>query len=535
MSSETRSEETTQTGEEGQERALELGVSSPKVDGGWMTIDHVADPILVLDMGARIVDANRAACELYDWSREDLIGESFEIFDGREYTDSVDEIWQKCLDDDEVCNAEVEQRTREGEALTVLLTLSKVVDADGTPVGVTASVKDMTEHKVFERGMRQAQKMEAIGTLTSGVAHDFNNLLMGMRACADLAARELEAEHPALEYVDRIRESVDRGEALTGQLLAFSRKGSGGTQVVEVDEVVASLEELLRPLLGREIDLEVELDSDGTRVRCDAGQLEQVLLNLIVNARDALEDGGRVEVRTDRREVDDERQMPVGEITPGGWAVIEVKDEGVGMAEDVLRQIFDPFYTTKRSGEGTGLGLSIVYGILTQWAAAMEVETEPGEGSVFSVYLKEAEEPNTATDGGFGLDRRRRGEAVRSVVAIVEDNDVARQATRELLEQEGYATYVAASAERARELLRACGGEIDAVLLDVGLPDESGVEFAEWCRGEYPEVGIVFVSGGPTLEALGGMVAESEQVEFVQKPAGLEELVEAIGRVQRGG
>ena len=375
---------------------------------------------------------------------------------------------------------------------------------------------------------RQSRKMEAIGTLTSGVAHDFSNLLMGIDGCAEIALRELDPDHPARRYVAQIRDAVTRGTALTRQLLAFSRSRSGEVAIVELDEAVESVEQLLRPLLDVGIQLEVELAAEGARVESDDGGIEQIALNLIVNARDAVAGDGRIAVRTERLEVDTPRTVDVGEVGAGHWAMLEVRDDGTGMDRETVDQIFDPFFTTKPVGEGTGLGLSTVYGIVGQVGGAIEVESRPGDGTVFRIYLPvtDAAPRRERPTGETGAHEPPQAvDESTSGVLIVEDNDIARSATRELLESEGFTTYATHCGRGALEIFERRADDIDIVLMDLTLPDAEGGTLADQLRAEAESLPVIFVSGTVPDEAMVDGTLDESGTRFLQKPVGLETLL----------
>ena len=397
-------------------------------------------------------------------------------------------------------------------------------------------MSDLERPQEDEERERQSRKMEAIGTLTSGVAHDFSNLLMGIDGCAEIALRELESDHPARRYVAQIKDAVTRGTALTRQLLAFSRSSSGEVAIVELDEAVESVEQLLRPLLDVGIRLEVDLAAEGARVESDDGGIEQIALNLIVNARDAVGGNGRIVVRTERLELDAPRSVDVGEVSPGHWAVLEVGDDGAGMDRETVEQIFDPFFTTKPVGEGTGLGLSTVYGIVGQVGGAIEVESRPGDGAVFRIYLP-------VTDAAPRRERpsRRAGEpeppsaAAESTpgVLIVEDNDIARSATEELLKSEGFAAYATDCGRGAREIFERRADDIDIVLMDLTLPDTEGRKLADQLRAGGDSLPVIFVSGAVPDEALVDGTLDVSGTRFLQKPVGLETLLMTMRELLR--
>jgi signal transduction histidine kinase len=261
---------------------------------------------------------------------------------------------------------------------------------------ITGFIRDITEQRALEEQLRQSQKLEAIGRLAGGVAHDFNNILMSIMGAADLLLMQTASGDPTRDEVNEIKQSVDRGAGLTRQLLAFSRRQKTVTKVFALDEVVASMDTMLRRLIGPEIEFEIIRPPRPTTVMADPGQIQQVVLNLVVNARDAMPEGGRVTVRVDEVDLDEATRLAFAEARPGRYARVSVADTGMGMNEQTRAKLFEPFFTTKEQGKGTGLGLSIVYGIVKQSGGHISVMSEPGHGATFVIYLPVASAPEPA-------------------------------------------------------------------------------------------------------------------------------------------
>jgi signal transduction histidine kinase len=261
---------------------------------------------------------------------------------------------------------------------------------------VTGFIRDITEQRTLEEQLRQSQKLEAIGRLAGGVAHDFNNILMSIMGAADLLLMQTASSDPTRDEVNEIKQSVDRGAGLTRQLLAFSRRQKTVTKVFALDEAVASMDTMLRRLIGPEIEFEIIRPPGPTTVMADPGQIQQVVLNLVVNARDAMPEGGRVTVQVDEVDLDEATRLAFAEARPGRYARISVADTGMGMNEQTRAKLFEPFFTTKEQGKGTGLGLSIVYGIVKQSGGHISVISEPGHGATFVIYLPVASVPEPA-------------------------------------------------------------------------------------------------------------------------------------------
>lgn len=394
---------------------------------------------------------------------------------------------------------------------------------------IVVALLDVTQQRQLQQAFLAAQRMEAIGQLASGIAHDFNNILMVVGTYAEFL-RESIGEHPqATEDLEVIVDGVKRATALVGQLLAFSRRQTQKLERLDLNEVVARTERLMRRVLGEDIDLRADLADDLEPIRADPSQLDQVLMNLVVNARDAMPSGGVLTLRTrqERRSVP-ERHAPGFTIDAGDYAVLTVEDTGAGMSEEVASRIFEPFYTTKAE-RGSGLGLATVYGIVKQSGGYITVDSELGRGTTFEIFLPAAPPSGTPAEGipRSSIDTRADG-----VILLVEDNPAVRRAMRRMLEERGYRVLEAPDPAEAIRVSAAHEGPIDALVTDVVLPGMNGVELRERIRRQRPSVGVVFTSGYADHGAL-RQALESHDAVFVQKPTGVDDLDGAIRRVRR--
>jgi two-component system cell cycle sensor histidine kinase/response regulator CckA len=355
----------------------------------------------------------------------------------------------------------------------------------------TTLLRSMGEHKrsqerleSAEEQLRQVQKMEAIGQLAGGVAHDFNNLLLAVRGYSDLALQSVGDNPAAREDIHRIQDAADRAGELTRRLLAFSRKQVLQPTVFDLNDAVLDLEPILRRLIGEHIEIETSLDPSGVHVRADASQIQQVLMNLAVNARDAMPDGGTLTIETGRGDA------PAG-ANPGRHAIVRVKDTGHGMDAATRSHVFEPFFTTKEEGKGTGLGLATVYGIVTQSGGVVTLESEPGLGSEFEVYLPAVEGPVTP--------RRPRSsghvEGGTETILVTEDDAAVHELLVRILEGRGYRVLGARDADGALRISRAHGGSIDLLVTDVVLPGMSGPKLAAAMRAANPALRVLYISG----------------------------------------
>ncbi|NUQ22157.1 MAG: response regulator [Gemmatimonadaceae bacterium] len=376
--------------------------------------------------------------------------------------------------------------------------------ARGGVLGVGALMLEDSERKNLEEQFRQAQKMEAVGRLAGGIAHDFNNLLTVMSSCSELLLRDLAQEDRRRNDVEEIRRAAQRAAGLTRQLLAFSRKQILQPTMVDLNAVVSEMERMLRRVLGEDIQLETVLDPELGFVRADPGQIEQVLMNLVVNARDAMPRGGRIVLRT--RNV----PRPSGEVL----VALEVKDDGIGIASEALPYIFEPFYTTKEQGKGTGLGLSTVYGIVKQSGGDVEVETMPGAGATFRIVLPRYREALVArpVSPARGVSGRTSG-----TILLVEDEESVRSLAMRVLTREGYVVHSASRGDEAERIFTAHESQIALLVADMILPGLAGIELARRLRERRPALKVLLMSGY-TDRDVGSVDRDVDAVGLLQKP-----------------
>jgi PAS domain S-box-containing protein len=404
-----------------------------------------------------------------------------------------------------------------------------VTGADGELLAVEGFATDTTRQKALEEQLRQAQKMDAVGRLAAGIAHDFNNLLTAIKGTAALMLMDLPEDDPMRADAVVIGEAADRAAALTRQLLAFGRGHVVKSEILDLNRVVAETAKLLRRLIPSGIELSTVLDPDLATLRADAGQLEQVLVNLVVNARDAMPDGGTVIVETMNLHVD---AWPTGwaaGVEPGRYVMLVVHDTGTGIDPETQARIFEPFFTTKEVGAGTGLGLSIVYGIVQQSGGMVRVFSRPGAGTTFRLLF-----PCAATQplSHVGCEPVLAARGWSGTVLLVDDEPAVRRATHRMLERAGFAVIDAPNGEEALRIARAHPGPIDLLLTDVVMPLMGGPELAGHLARERPDTPVLFVSGYSEENAFpGGRVGTDGR--FLHKPFTLEALMEAAGRLLR--
>jgi PAS domain S-box-containing protein len=425
--------------------------------------------------------------------------------------------------------AKVKERVRHLESgKPVPLSEGKIIRLDGTLVDVEISAapfledgtpalqmvfRDISNRKLLEAQFYQSQKMEAFGKLAGGVAHDFNNLLTVILGVSELLSFEL-SDDSTRGLVLNIQKAGEQAAHLTRQLLAFSRKTVIEPRVLDLNAVVANAERLLRRLIGEDISLAAALAPSLGKVKADAGQIEQVIMNLAVNARDAMPQGGKLTIRTYDVERGNDYAMMHPHVKPGRYVVLSVSDTGFGMSEEVKTHIFEPFFTTKGPGKGTGLGLATVYGIVTQWGGHCEVETEVGRGASFNIYLPAVEGPQPTGESAHEGKTLPRG---RETIMLVEDEDRVRAITSRILQGLNYTVLEARSGEEAIRLCETHTDPIHLLITDVVMPEMGGQQVAEHVAACRQGIKTMFISGY-TDDAIMRHGIEKSKVAFLQKP-----------------
>jgi len=421
-------------------------------------------------------------------------------------------------------------RRRDGREFPVEIGLSAIETENG--IRVFATVVDITARKAAEAQLLQAQKLESIGRLAGGIAHDFNNMVFAIRGYAEMLAEDLEpgrrgAFDPdlALRNALAIGEAADRAGDLTMQLLAFSRRQVVMPRVVNLNERIRAIEPMLERLILETIDLHLTLDASAGRIRADPGQLDQILMNLVVNARDAMADGGRITIETGNVVFDDAYAIEHFAVEPGPFVFLAVSDTGHGMDRQTREHIFEPFFTTKGLGRGTGLGLATIYGIVQQAGGHIWLYSEPGRGSVFKLYFPRADmaEPE---DDDAPIPADAAGIRMGTVL-LVEDEATVREMTRQALRRGGWNVIEVASGDEAWQLMESMVHPIDALVSDVVMPGMSGIALAERVMNLHPSIRVVLLSGY-SAETLDLNRIVSRGARFVAKPMSTRDLLAAL-------
>ncbi|MBX7256832.1 MAG: response regulator [Candidatus Hydrogenedentes bacterium] len=468
--------------------------------------------IVVFDPSLRVSTWNPAAEFLLGCPRRDVLGVRLSTYttDGS----PIEDLARNCFEGNRVAGQELTIQRKDGSEITLAFWTAPIIETDGSVTGVMVLMIDVTKAKELESQLIQAQKMEAIGRLAGGIAHDFNNLLLAILGTTELMlSREDLSEDTRFDVAD-IRRAADRASALTRQLLAFSRKQILQPRALDLNAVIADMHKMMSRLLKEDIELEMKLHPDLDHVKADPGQVEQIILNLVMNARDAMTDGGSISLSTASTTITASYDPETTGLPPGGYVVLEVRDSGCGMSEEVLAHIFEPFYTTKPADKGTGLGLSTVYGIVKQSGGGIVVESEPGKGSAFRVYLPSTQEEVPAGEVGTVTRSLRIG---TETVLVVEDEDMVRGPVVKVLQMDGYETLEAGSGEEALKIIESFEGTIHLMVTDVVMPGMNGRELAEHVVKLRPGTKVLFMSGHMEELIIGqGVLAPG--VPFLQKP-----------------
>jgi len=460
-------------------------------------IDANPSLIFVKDWDGRFVLVNQAVAEIYGTTVEALVGKTDADFNPdkeevahflRNDREVMSSGRPKLIAEEPVTNPAARQ-TRWFQTIKVPLRLPD----DDFPklLGVATEI---TERKRLEEQLLQSQKMEAVGQLAGGVAHDFNNILTAIVGYTDLLAEDLSANTRHREDLEEIRKAARRAAALTRQLLAFSRKQVLEPRVVDLNAIVQNMDKMLRSLISENIELKAQFAPNLAAARADPNQLEQVIMNLAINARDAMPDGGTLTIETGNAKLDEDYAAKHISVVPGEYVMLAVSDTGCGMDQDTQARIFEPFFTTKPAGRGTGLGLSTVYGIVKQSGGNIWLYSEPGKGTTFKVYLPAVDA--AVEEPGKPLAPAARKSAGETIL-VVEDDDQLRRLTHRALAGQGYTVLEADRGTTAMDIARRHKGRIDLLLTDVVMPDTNGRKLADALRTDRPGLRVLFMSGYP--------------------------------------
>ncbi len=494
--------------------------------------------IVTFDPDGVVTLWNPAAERIFGWSADEALGTRLP-FVPAEKQEEFRALRRRALGGEVFTEPELHRRRADGSPIVVSVSTSPLRGPDGTIYGIMSILMDVTERKaaeetrerlaMVEEKLRQSQKMEAVGRLAGGVAHDFNNLLTAISGYSELLLHRLPEYSTLRRDVEEIRKAGDRAATLTRQLLAFSRRQILQPKVLDLNAVVGGMERMLRRLIGEDIELSADLSPSLSPVKADPGQIEQVIVNLAVNARDAMPGGGRIRIATSDAELSPAYAVAHPGVVPGPHVLLSVADTGHGMSEETRAHLFEPFFTTKEKGKGTGLGLATVYGIVQQSGGHIRVTSVPGGGATFFIYLPRIESGEGDLPGGQHLSLPRPSPGTETIL-LAEDEEVVRRLAREILSENGYKVLEAGNGREALLISEAHRGEIHLLLTDVVMPTMSGRELTDRIRPLRPDLRIMYMSGYTDDAILRHGVLENG-IPFLQKPFTPEELARKVREV----
>ena len=496
--------------------------------------DHAPVGYYELDREGRFVNLNQTELEMMGYRLEEMMGQSVWKFNEDEETARKRVLDKLASIVPPAKGVEFTYRRKDGMTFPVLIEERILRDQTGKITGLRGTIQDITDRKRAEQELaflqeqlRQAQKMEAIGQLAGGIAHDFNNILTVISGGCELTLLRLAERDPLREKIEEIHKAANRAASLTRQLLAFSRRQVLEFRVADLNGILTDLNKMLRRVIGENIELATLLGRDLRKVKIDLGQIEQLILNLVVNARDAMPDGGKLILETANVELDEAYARTHMEVKPGPYVRLSISDTGVGIAPEVKRRIFEPFFTTKEKGKGTGLGLSTVYGIAKQSGGSIEVYSELGQGTVFKIYLPQVDGP---FDGSGGKTAEQEAPQGSETILLVEDEEEVRKLAAEFLREHGYTVLEAHHGNEASLICMRYPNSIHLMLTDVVMPGMNGRELAEHLIPLRPKMKVLYMSGYTDDTIVHHGVLE-ERVFFIHKPFSMMKLAKRVREV----
>jgi PAS domain S-box-containing protein len=491
--------------------------------------ERVAVGIGLVDLEGRLMESNPALQEILGYSKKELQNRVFTEFTHPDDLTADTNLYKELLEGKRD-HHQTEKRfiRKDGEVIWSLQNVSLVRASGGEPPFMIFMVEDITERKRLENHFLQSQKMETVGRLAGGISHDFNNILTVIKGYSQLLLSELNEDHPLRENLEEIKKATERAEDLTRQLLAFSRRQVMEMKVIGLNHLIKNLEKMLRRVIGEDIELTTVLTDDLGRIKTDPAQIEQVILNLAVNARDAMPSGGKLTLETTNVELDKDYAHTHISVAPGRYVMLSVSDTGCGMTPEVKERIFEPFFTTKGQGKGTGLGLSTVYGIVKQSGGNIWVYSEPGEGTTFKIYIPRVEEEIDALPSQEEILDLPKG---NETVLLVEDDPSVWNLADRFLRGQGYKVLGATNGNEAIQIAQEHLKEkIHLLLTDMVMPQMGGKELVGRFKSLHPEIKVLFISGY-TDSAITHHGLSEPNTALLQKPFSLTSLAIKVREV----
>ncbi|PWU00849.1 MAG: hypothetical protein C5B51_24220 [Terriglobia bacterium] len=499
-----------------QQRTAELARANQSLAELAAIVEHSADGIIGMDLENRITSWNPAAEKMFGYRAADMIGKNIGELAWTDGTGKASAVWRRLPESTGDEPAEIECTRRDGGTILLLLTVSPVRNQAGALTGASVIARDITERKRSEQQLQQMQKLESLGLVAGGVAHDFNNLLVGILGNASLVLDSMPTANPNRVLLHHVIDASERASALTRQLLAYAGKGRFVIERINLSQLVSEISTLLETSIFRNVQLRLELKSDIPQIEADAGQIQQLIMNLVINAAEAIgeQDNGTVLVTTEQQTVDEAyiAQNFAGDtLRPGSYVALEVHDTGCGMDDATLSKIFDPFFTTKFTGRG--LGLAAALGIVRGHRGAMRVYSIPGKGTTFKVLLPAAE----GTAAAPVTETPQSDLAGTGTILIIDDEPAVRQMATSALEAYGYSVLTASDGQAGIEVFRNNADRVAAILLDMTMPVMSGQETFRKIKSIRPQARIIVSSGYNEVEAVRRFTAKG-MADFIQKP-----------------
>lgn len=499
-------------------------------------MENASDMIFLTDTEGMFTYINPAFIKLLGYSYEDIIGKRPSIMDSSQYPkEYYKRIWQTIKDGKDWCG-EVSVRTKGGDVRLCEASIAPVFDDKGNVISYLTIKRDITEKRKMDDQLLQIQKLETIGTLVGGISHDFNNILAGITGAVSLLRRQPPEGDKYFKYIDIIEQQASRGARIVHQLIGFARKGKYIIESVNINNVLKDLIMVITETFDRRIEIKYNLSADVPCVEGDSNQLYQVFLNLCVNARDAMPEGGTLFIRSSLvKKNGGDVSISINNMPAGEYTCICVTDTGIGMDKDTQKRIFEPFFTTKEVGKGTGLGLAMVYGIVKSHRGYITVYSEPGMGTSFKIYLPRIMQMEK--EGGVAMNKEDVSEIMKKerVILFVDDEPVLRELARDILESSGYRVYLAKDGEEAVELYKRRGEEIDAVVVDMVMPVLDGKRVCEIIYGMNRDVKLLVSSGYMEDMVIRNLLTDRIAAGFIQKPYTGMSLITEIERIISGG